>query len=134
MEDLVDTGYWIQRGETIRSTICRELTPVLATTEEELRKLLGFVVHVPVSGMNMGAMRKALFIPFGGPCLWNKKVALLLREIEYANDRHCGKGTPVPDWEWKVAGLDRPLEVGGGRVVGVGENPPDLPGDPVETV
>lgn len=134
IEELVDTTHWLARGHSIRTAGNPTIIPLLERTEKELRELLSFVRVTPVAGMNFGAIRLALFIPFGGPALWNRKVDLYLREIEYANDKCLGKGTPVPDWEWSLSGLDRPLEATGGRVVGDEPDSPGLPGDFMETL
>jgi len=132
--EFADTTHWIERSKWIRSTKNLQLTPVLEQVEKELRQLLAFVVHMPVVGMDFHTIRSGLFIPFGGPSLWNRKVDLLVREIEYANDKHFGQGTPVPDWEWTLSGIDRPLEARGGRVVGDEPDSTHLPGDIMETV
>ena len=76
---------------------------------EELEKLLLYVRKLPISGLLIGKIRGALFVPFGGPDLFNRKVSLFMKEIEAYNEAWQN---PVDEEElklgWKLSGLERP--------------------------
>jgi len=76
---------------------------------EELENLLLFVRFQPISGLAVGEIRGATFAPFGGPDLFNRKVSLLMKEIEAYNGKWKN---PVDEEalieEWQLSGLNRP--------------------------
>ena len=76
---------------------------------EELEILLLFVRKLPISGLAVGEIRGATFVPFGGPDLFNRKAALLTKEIEAYNGKWKN---PVDEEalieEWQLSGLNRP--------------------------
>ena len=76
---------------------------------EELEKLLLYVRVHGISGLLVGKIRGAVFVPFGGPDLFNRKVSLYTKEIKAYNDAWK---SPVDEEElslgWKLSGLRRP--------------------------
>ncbi|KKN11994.1 hypothetical protein LCGC14_1020870 [marine sediment metagenome] len=78
-------------------------------TLRKLRELLLYVRDHPIVGLGVEAIRGHVFVPFGGPNLFNRKASLLLAEIE-ANQAHWQM--PIDeekfDTEYKLSGLTRP--------------------------
>ena len=76
---------------------------------EELKKLLVFVRKMPISGLSIGKIRGAIFVPFGGPDLFNRRASLLTKEIEAYNGKWKN---PIDEEQlergWKLSGLKRP--------------------------
>ena len=76
---------------------------------EELEKLLLYVRVHGILGLLVGKIRGAVFVPFGGPDLFNRKVSLLMKEVEAYNGAWKN---PVDEEElklgWKLSGLKRP--------------------------
>ena len=76
---------------------------------EELKKLLLYVRDHPIVGLGVKAIRGYVFVPFGGPNLFNRRAGLLLAEIE-ANQEAWKQ--PIDeekfDREYKLSGLTRP--------------------------
>ena len=56
--------------------------------KDKLYEVWYFVNKVPCD-IDFGEFRRELFIPFGGPNLFNRWVALMIEEIKLANDRTC---------------------------------------------
>ena len=75
----------------------------------KLRELLLFVRDHAISGLGVKQIRSIVFVPFGGPNLYNRKASLLLAEIE-ANQEAWKQ--PIDeekfDTEYKLSGLTRP--------------------------
>ncbi len=101
---------------------------------KELLQLLEFVHYVHCH-YDFGKLNVDLFVPFGGKELWNRKVSLMVMEINNANGRHLGK----PDekdflsGEWAVSGLHRPVFAHARGELGDGGDPVDIPDDELET-
>jgi hypothetical protein len=74
---------------------------------EELEKLLLYVRRQPISGLLVGKIRGAVFVPFGGPDSFNRKASLLLAEIE-ANQEGSVDEAKF-DREYQLSGLKRPI-------------------------
>ena len=76
---------------------------------EELEKLLLYVRKMPISGLLIDKIRRAAFVPFGGPDMFNRKAALYLGEVQAYNEAWQ---TPLDEDElargWKLSGLKRP--------------------------
>ena len=75
----------------------------------KLRELLLYVRTHAISGLGVKQIRSVVFVPFGGPNLFNRKASLLLAEIE-ANQKHWQM--PIDeerfDREYRLSGLKRP--------------------------
>jgi hypothetical protein len=73
----------------------------------KLKELLLFVRTHAISGLGIKQIRSIVFVPFGGPDLFNRKSSLLLAEIEAHNEKQ-----PIDeekfDKEYKLSGLKRP--------------------------
>ena len=76
---------------------------------EKLEKLLLYVRDHPIVGLGVKEIRSVVFVPFGGPNLFNRKSGLLLAEIEANQSRWKA---PIDeekfDREYKLSGLRRP--------------------------
>jgi len=74
-----------------------------------LTEVLRSVRLLPISGLGVGQIRSVVFVPFGGPDMFNRKAGLLLAEIE-ANQSKWK--TPINekkfDREYRLSGLRRP--------------------------
>ena len=75
----------------------------------ELEKLLLFVRKHTISGLEVGKIRVASFTPFGRENMFNRRVWLLMNEIDAYQNRYK---EPVNEEalaeEWKLSGLKRP--------------------------
>ena len=75
----------------------------------KLRELLLFVRDHAISGLGVKQIRSIVFVPFGGPNLFNRGAGLLLAEIE-ANQEAWKQ--PINeekfDQEYRLSGLERP--------------------------
>jgi len=73
----------------------------------QLKELLLFVRKMPISGLPIGKLRSATFVPFER--WFNRQVSLYLNEIEAYNGAWK---EPVDDEalarQWKLSGLERP--------------------------
>ena len=80
---------------------------------EELEKLLMFVRWQPISGLEVSRIRVACYMPVGEKDLYNRKVWLYMNEIDAYNNKYQ---KPVDEEalaeEWKLSGLERPVEEG----------------------
>jgi hypothetical protein len=68
--------------------------------------------------LDYGAYRKAVFVPFGGPGLWNRATMLLIKEIEGVNERNFGRDVASESklaQEWTLSGLSREAILAGER-------------------
>lgn len=103
---------------------------------DKLLVMLEFLHVTPVTYWDFNELRGLLFIPFGGPRLWNRRVSLILREMELANDKHFGgwdeEEEDILSREWSLSGLDRPVFTHRRGELGDGGDTPDLPDDDVE--
>ena len=74
-----------------------------------LTEVLRFVRVHSISGLGVGKIRSAVFVPFGGPEMFNRKASLLLAEIEAYQSRWK---SPINekkfDREYQLSGLRRP--------------------------
>ena len=73
---------------------------------DNLEKLLFFVRRHPISGLAVGKIRGATFVPFGGPNLFNRKAGLLLAEIEAIQEGTLEEKNF--NREYQLSGLKRP--------------------------
>ncbi len=75
----------------------------------ELTDLLLYVREIPIVGLRTKKLRSICFEPFGGPDLFNRKVGLLLAEIEAHN---AYVKMPIDEEkfnrEYELSGLKRP--------------------------
>ena len=74
-----------------------------------LTELLHHVRQTPMIGLWINELRTVCFEPFGGPDLFNRKVSLLLSEIE-ANQSRWRKPVDEKKFnrEYQLSGLTRP--------------------------
>lgn len=82
-----------------------------------LLSLYHFVVQ-NAAVLHYDLYRRATFVPFGGPQLWNRLTSLLIKEIEIANERHFGKHLDAEDrmgMEWQLSGYTREAILDGQR-------------------
>ena len=74
-----------------------------------LTEVLRFVRVHAISGLGVGQIREAVFVPFGGPDLFNRRAGLLLAEIEANQNRWK---SPINEKkftrEYQLSGLRRP--------------------------
>lgn len=77
---------------------------------EELLGLLGKARRIAMSGYEFHELRRLLFVPFDTQ--WNRRVSLLVSEIELAQDRIYGEEVDEREdflhRQWTLSGLSRP--------------------------
>jgi len=94
-----------------------------------LLKLHYYVEH-NATVLDYGQLRTAVFLPFGGPGLWNRLTYLLIKEIEVANERNFGNELDAEGRlprEWALSGYTRSAVLGGERTkpLRYPDGPPD---------
>lgn len=81
------------------NAVYRELQNFYALVDKAAATGIGPVIHF---------IRKATFVEFGGPNLWNRRTELLIREIEQRNAEWFDEEMYLDlDTQWQLSGLDR---------------------------
>ena len=102
--------------------------------KDTLRATLATVRKVAHS-YDWGRIRSVLFVPFGGPSMWNRWMSLMMKEIELANEGHfayrqgdyLNQQEDILSREWALSGMDRLDEIEERRELGHGRNPVTIP-------
>lgn len=85
-ETLLDRDQWKSLGEWLRENPSDERRERVTQRLRSLGRLVTQVACV----FDFGLLRDYLFIPFGGPDLWNRRIVLWVMYLEAMDSRHFG--------------------------------------------